>query len=152
MRSPAIYFLNTQGVFLLLAGVLLYLWYIEKSREEALHILISSGLTTILVFLIKAIFAIPRPYQAYGLDALAGYAVRTTSLPSLHAALAFCLAATVILHQKRFGVILFVAAAIIGFGRIAAHVHYPLDIVVGSILGAAVALLTEELHFKRIRS
>lgn len=143
-----IYLLNTHGVFLLIATVLFYLEFIEKSYEEVKHIILSSGITAVVCLLIKQILLVPRPYVVYHLEPLAGYSVRTASLPSLHAALAFALATTVILHQKKTGTILFLLAILISYGRVIAHVHYPADVLFGSVIGIIVALALEHVHFK----
>ncbi len=146
IENPIIYILNTHGVFLLFAAVLAYLWYYEKSYEEALHVLLASSVAAILAFFLKELFNVPRPYIIDNLLPLAGYSVRSSSLPSLHTAIAFALATTVVMHQKRFGIILLLIASLIGIGRVAANVHYPLDVEIGAIVGTLVSLLVEKIH------
>ncbi len=144
--SYVIYFFNTHGVFVLFLIVILYLWFIEKSKEEALHILLAGGVTALISLAIKEIFGIPRPYVLEGTIAMAGYSVRTASLPSIHAALAFSLSTTVFLHQRRLGLILLTAAILISIGRVTANVHYPIDVVLGALLGVLIALIFEKIH------
>jgi undecaprenyl-diphosphatase len=146
---PLIYFLNTHGVFVLFLIVLGYLWFFEKSYEEAKHIIITAIIAGAVVLILKELFSIPRPYITHDLPAYAGYSVRTDSLPSLHTALAFALSTTVALHQRRLGIALLLVAALIGFGRIAANVHYPIDVVAGAVVGTVVALLVENLRLPK---
>lgn len=143
------YFLNTYGVFLLYFFVLSYLWFIRKAKEEFAHIAISTVITVVVVLVVKELSAIPRPYEVEGLVPKAGFSVRTSSLPSLHTALSFCLATTVALHQRKFGIILFLLSGIIGIGRVFAFVHYPVDVILGSILGTLTALACENLKLPK---
>lgn len=149
INSPIIFFLNTHGVFLLYLIVLSYLWFIKKSKEEAIHILISAVVAGAVALITKDLFNIPRPYMVDGVLPLAGDSVHTSSFLSLHSTLAFCLATTVALHQRKMGIILFLAAALVAMGRVLAFVHYPVDVVAGAILGTAVALLLENLRFPK---
>jgi undecaprenyl-diphosphatase len=63
------------------------------------------------------------------------------SFPSDHAAIAFALAVSVLLIRRRWGLLLLFAACAVAVGRILVGVHYPLDVLVGAILGAAWALV-----------
>lgn len=141
-----IYFLNTHGVFVLFIVVTGWLWFFEKSKESARHVLLAGVLAGVVALLLKELFDVPRPYVMQGLLPLAGYSVRTSSLPSMHTALAFALATTVALHQRKAGIILLLIAALIGFGRIIARVHYPVDVAVGAVIGTATSLIIENFH------
>ncbi len=151
LSYPLVYFLNTHGVFVLLICVLGYLWFIKRSREQTIHIIVTVFIASALALILKELFNIPRPYIVQGLEAMAGYSVRTASLPSLHTTVAFALATIMTLHNRRLGIVLFLIAALIGFGRIAANVHYPIDIFTGAILGSVVALFVENLRIPKHR-
>lgn len=145
LSSPLIVFLNTYGVILLLVCTLAYIWFYERKREETAHIIFACLIALIVALVLKNSFGHPRPFLLDGTEPLAGQ-VTTESFPSLHTTLAFSLATTVALHQKRVGALLLVLAGLIGMGRVAANVHYPLDIVGGAILGSLVSLVTEKIH------
>jgi undecaprenyl-diphosphatase len=147
--SNPIYFLNTHGVFILIFVVLFYMWFIRRSKEETIHIIVAIFVAGAASLFLKEIFNIPRPYIVYDLEPQAGFSVRTASLPSLHTTLAFALATIVTLHQRKLGICLFVLASIIGFGRIVAHVHYPIDVAFGAIVGSVFALLVENIRLPR---
>lgn len=149
--SSFLFFLNTYGVLLVYFFVLPYLWFKEKSREEVIHVLFSAATTVIVVLALKEFFDIPRPYLINGDVASAGY-LTDGSFPSLHAALAFSIAATVTAHQRRFGVVLLLVAAIVGIGRVVANVHSPVDIIGGAVIGTLIALFFDRLHFSKIKS
>lgn len=89
--------------------------------------------------IIKNIAHTPRPFEVLadintliihgGLD----------SFPSGHATFYSALAMAVYIYHKKFGQVLFVGAFIIGISRIITGVHYPVDILVGWVLGALFA-------------
>ena len=77
----------------------------------------------------------------------------STSFPSGHAASAFAFAAAVGRDEPSLGFALRFLAAAVAYSRVHTGVHYPGDIVVGALIGAAtgetVAGLMERLPFDR---
>lgn len=71
------------------------------------------------------------------------------SFPSDHTAIAFALATILFLHNRRWGIVAYVIALLIGVGRIYVGVHYPTDIlggiVVGLLSGVAVYFIGRRL-------
>lgn len=61
------------------------------------------------------------------------------SFPSGHAASAFAFAAGVAADAPQAGLILNAAAAVVAYSRVHTGVHYPGDVIVGSLTGAALA-------------
>ena len=76
---------------------------------------------------------------------------RTTSFPSGHAASAFAFAAGVGRVLPAAGVPLHAVAGLVAYSRVHTGVHYPLDAIVGSLVGGALAPLTP-LVIDRLRS
>lgn len=64
------------------------------------------------------------------------------AFPSNHSAIAGAIATAVFLLDRRLGVIAGVLALLEGFSRIYLGVHYPHDVVVGLVVGAAVTAAT----------
>jgi len=63
----------------------------------------------------------------------------TSSFPSGHAATSFACALILARVAPRLTVPLFVLAALIAFSRVYVGVHYPFDVLAGTVLGIAVA-------------
>ncbi len=139
-------FLNTYGVFVLFLSVLVYLWFIEKNKKEAMHVFLATFFAAAIIIVLKELYGLPRPFYFSALTPKAGY-FTPASFPSLHSAVAFALATTVIFYQKKLGSFLIITALIIGVGRIIANVHYPLDIFLGGLVGFLIAVFFKEMHF-----
>ena len=87
------------------------------------------------------LFSEHRPYATH--PDLLVLADRTAdfSFPSDHAVMAGAVAAALLLVSRRLGSAALAAALVMAFARVYIAAHYPWDVVVGLILGAAVSLL-----------
>ena len=101
-------------------------------------ILIAWGIS----YLMKIGFAIARPFIQFPdvvpLFLYGGY----NSFPSGHATLFSALAVAMYLYHKNVGSIFIFCAFIISLARVISGVHFPIDIIVGWILGGTVSYLT----------
>ncbi len=115
-------------------------------QETALHAFLAALIAVGVAWLIKEIWPVPRPFM---INHLAVQTITTPlngSFPSQHAAAAFALAASVWLHNRKIGWGFIAGAVLVGWARIWANVHYPIDIVAGAILGSLVAVAVDRLH------
>lgn len=128
------------------------LWVIDGKikKEQVIHALFACGVSWIIAFLIKYFFPTTRPFliNHKEIDVL----MRPTdgAFPSEHSTLAFALAVTVFLHDRKVGWVFLVTAALIGASRVLANVHYPVDILGGAFLGTIVAVIVEKIHFAKL--
>lgn len=129
-------------------GGLFILWIVDGriKREQALHALISATLAWIAGGLVKDLFPILRPFKINGFPPLTFTIPSDASFPSIHAAVAFSLAITIWMHNKKIGVLYLVAAFLVGVSRVVGNVHFPVDILAGAILGSIIAFSVEKLH------
>ena len=70
----------------------------------------------------------------------------STSFPSGHAASAFAFATGVGYGMPALGLPLHAAAAVVAYSRVHTGVHYPADVVVGSVTGAALGQVAVALR------
>jgi undecaprenyl-diphosphatase len=63
----------------------------------------------------------------------------TTSFPSGHAASAFAFATGVTREMPTVGIPMYGAAAAVAYSRVHTGVHYPLDVIVGAVVGGALS-------------
>jgi membrane-associated phospholipid phosphatase len=76
---------------------------------------------------------------------------RSTSFPSGHAASASAFATGVASAAPEAGIPVSTAATLVAYSRVHTGVHYPLDVIAGSLTGEALALLTVAALARRRR-
>jgi undecaprenyl-diphosphatase len=77
---------------------------------------------------------------------------QTTSFPSGHAASAFAFATGVTHELPTVGIPMHAAAAVVAYSRVHTGVHYPLDVIVGAVVGGALSpVATAWLDRRRAR-
>ena len=74
---------------------------------------------------------------------------RSTSFPSGHAASAFAFATGVAADLPAAGIPLSAAAAVVAYSRVHTGVHYPADVIAGSVAGGSIAPLSVALIRRR---
>lgn len=99
---------------------------------------------------IAALVGRVRPYLAVkGIEAIVPPNIQDGSFPSSHTAISFAIAASIFAVHQGWGIVAFVAACLVAFGRVAAGMHYPSDILGGIAIGllafACVAIVQEQL-------
>jgi undecaprenyl-diphosphatase len=114
----------------------------SRGRRAALEGVVSIGVTSATVNLgLKPLSRRRRPERA-GADLFRGRQTTmpgSTSFPSGHAASAFAFAYTVGRHLPGLAVPLRLLAGGVAYSRVHTGVHYPGDVIVGSIVGAGTA-------------
>jgi undecaprenyl-diphosphatase len=112
-------------------------------RQPGLLALVTAGVLTadMLALGLKLAFGRDRPYVAHPHpEPLLGTPL-DLSFPSGHAATAFAGVTILAAFAPRLGPALLVLAALVAWSRVYVGVHYPLDVLVGALLGTAVGLV-----------
>ena len=126
--------------------LLIILFWLDKKRKMSLHLLYALVLNIISIFILKSIFARPRPFPTYEQDIIdTGY-----SFPSGHSQMVFSGAFVLSRFYSKYRIIFYVLAALTAFSRIYIGVHYPLDALVGSLNGLMVGMISLALPTQRI--
>lgn len=152
MSDLLITFLASFLIWVMFAGVVV-LWIIDGrvKKEQALHALLSSSIAWTAANMLKSIFPTTRPFQVNGSKALTITGSSTNgAFPSAHTALAFAIAVTLWLHDRRLGLYFTLCAIGVGLGRVLANVHFVIDIIGGAIVGITVAFLVDKLHVYKL--
>ncbi len=123
------------------------LFWLRLSMKEkldlGLRLIIGGLLAEVLAVIAGHLYYDTRPFVTEHVTPLIAHAA-DNGFPSDHALLASFLGFTVLRFSKRTGTALLVIAVLIGWARVAAHIHHPLDIV-GSFVIAAVSTLLVSL-------
>ena len=141
--------------WVLIVAVVLFYALLKRSARglaELSVILFSGAASYVVAFIVKHIVASPRPVEVIkDLPTLIQEAAGT-AFPSGHTALVFGLAIALLLYDRFLGIAALVIAAVVGLSRVAAGVHWPIDILGGIVVGGIVALIIHAIASLFLRS
>ena len=138
---PYFTFLGEAGIMWILIGVCML--FSRKWRFWGICLLSSLACVYLLNELgLKHLMERVRPYIAEGYNTLHFFAPTSYSFPSGHAGCAFAAATVIALSpaKRYWKVLVFIVASLIAYSRLYLFVHYPSDVVVGSLLGILYAI------------
>ena len=121
--------------------LVLFLWW-YGFNGVAMALVVAFAAERTLYFVMKNSFKRNRPQQA-----LPGFTSFITpsdqfSFPSGHTSAAFLVAAYLALLAPQFWLAFYLWSCLVGVSRIFLGVHFPTDVLMGSILGSSTALIT----------
>lgn len=131
--------LGDYGILWIVIGLTLLFW--QKTRPAGIAMLFSLAIGALVGnVILKNLFTRPRPFVISGLPLLiappSGY-----SFPSGHTLASFAGSQAIFLYNKKWGLLGFLVAAIIGFSRLYLHVHFFTDVLAGALLGIAAGFV-----------
>ena len=149
MIDELIIFLASFLIWVMFAGLVI-LWFIDGKikKEQVIHALLASFIAWTIAEVLKHIFNTPRPFDINHLQTLTLSVPTDPAFPSGHAATVFALAITIWLHDRKVGMIFIILAALVAYARVAANVHFPIDVICGGIIGTVVAIAIEKVHLR----
>ena len=128
------------GIGWIILSVLLIAF--KKTRKMG----VSMGLALIIGYImgnmfLKNVIARVRPYDFVGNVDLLVNKLSDFSFPSGHTLCSFEGAFAVFIRNKRWGIAAIIFAVLIALSRLYLYVHYPSDVLVGALMGVAIAYL-----------
>lgn len=127
------------------SAILLGLWFTGSSpsirHQNQLTVLVAAsalGVVNAWISILNSSFFRSRPFVDLDLNLLF-YEPTDSSFPANPIAVACAVAAGVSRKNPRLGIPLYIAAAMLGLGRMYAGVFYPTDLLAGAMLGIATA-------------
>ena len=128
---------GSKGEIWVILGIILLL--IPKTRKTGLCVL-SAYIVAYYIGdgILKDFIARPRPCMINETVTLLVSRPSSFSCPSVHSMLAFASASSIFWHHKKVGIAALIFAALIGFSRMYFFVHFPSDVLFGSILGFVI--------------
>ena len=135
-----------------MALTLLGLWFAGRdsaarmrNQVGVLVALASMAIASGSVFALNVVYFRDRPFVDLDVSLLF-YEPTNSSFPANSAAAMFGLAAAVWGIDRRLGTALTLLAALFGFSRVYAGVHYPLDIIAAAAIGFSAAWVSSKLR------
>jgi undecaprenyl-diphosphatase len=130
------------GVFWYALMLTLVAWYGWEAVPTVLHMTIAGLLGTLIYKWLKGVTERPRPYQACPSICCLTAPLDRFSFPSGHTlhAVVFSLVATA--HYPALGWLVWPFTVLVALSRLVLGLHYVSDVLVGALLGAAVAGIT----------
>ena len=125
---------GSKGEIWVILGIILLL--IPKTRKTGLCVL-SAYIVAYYIGdgILKDLIARPRPCMIDETVELLVTRPSSFSCPSVHSMLAFASSSSIFWFHKKTGIAALIFAALIGFSRMYFFVHFPSDVLLGSVLG-----------------
>lgn len=137
----ATYF-GEKGIFWIATAILLAAF--PKTRKIGITVMWAIGISFLMSqIVIKGLVGRIRPFEYFNYDtALMLIKIPLdSSFPSSHSCVSFAAATAIILHNRKFGIPAVIIAILVAASRMYLFVHYPSDVLVGTLLGITVAVL-----------
>jgi undecaprenyl-diphosphatase len=132
----------TFGAKYLFIGIVL-LWigaWLQAGRRPKAQIALASVIAVIAAAILDKIssklYYDPRPFVSHHVQPLVSHAA-DNGFPSEHTLFSITLAAVLLMYRPKVGILALIIGLLVGIARVAAHVHSPIDIAGGVVLGAA---------------
>lgn len=129
----------------LIPPLLVLMWFLGgRERYLSVFAFLTVFVGQLYIEFIQAVYHQPRPYTMY--ETLVSQ-VTDNSFPSQHAATMFTFAFTLLAKQKeKLGYFFLMLAMLNGFSRMYIGVHFPLDILAGSLMFIPAYLTMKKLE------
>ncbi|MGL5417733.1 MAG: phosphatase PAP2 family protein [Clostridium sp.] len=141
---PFITHLGDAGFIWIVISIILLIT--KKYRKFGICMILSLILSFVLSSIVlKNVFMRPRPCFVNPSIKLLIDIPKGFSFPSGHSMCSFAPATVLFLMNKKVGIPALVLAFLIAFSRLYLFVHYPSDVLVGSIIGVIIGIISVKL-------
>ena len=132
-------------LYIIIAAILVIL-FVKRTRLMAIAITVSIFISRLVITEpLKQILHHPRPYIVLeNTRKLISESGDYLSFPSGHAATFFAIAIAVYFFDRKLGILSFIIALLVGVARVYVGVHWPIDIVVGALIGIISGIITHK--------
>lgn len=124
--------------------VLIFMWFRNNSyKKAAFHAVASAAAALFMNMLIKLFYFRPRPFVKRRVGILIPSKM-DSSFPSKHTLLTFAVSASIFLHHRVLGSIMWGLSVLTGFSRIWLGHHYPSDIIGSALIGTLISIILDK--------
>lgn len=135
--------------YLFVFVVIIFGWaWLQAGRKYKIHmaaaIILAGLVAAVLDKAAGKLYYDPRPFVTHHVTSLVAHAA-DNGFPSEHTLFTFTVAMVLYFYRPKLSYLAFGLALLVGIGRAAAHVHSPIDIIGGIILGVAAGWAGHQL-------
>lgn len=136
--------LGNEGIFWIVTGIVLL--FFKKTRACGIAVLLAL-LFSLLVcnITLKNLIARERPCWIRPHVPLLISTPSSFSFPSGHSQASFAAAFAIFTNFKRPGILALILAGLIAFSRMYLYVHFPTDVIVGTVIGCGLGWLANSI-------
>lgn len=151
--NPLMIFIAKYTLYILMI-MMVVLWFVGKDRIKTRIMLLCAAFSAVTGVVIGKLLGLlyyhEQPFAALdNVNNLIGHKI-DNSFPSDHTIVFFAVCMFFFFYYKKpYSVLAVVWASLVGISRIWGGVHYPVDILVGSIVGTTTSLLFFNLVYKK---
>jgi undecaprenyl-diphosphatase len=130
-------------LFVAVTLIFIYAWLVAPRRykwETAWAAIFAGFLALIFKEAASKFYYDPRPFVSHHLHPLIAHAP-DNGFPSEHTIFCITLASVLFFYRPKLGVLAFLIGLVVGAARIAAHIHSPIDIIGGVLMGMAAGYI-----------
>ena len=143
------YLVNDYLIPVLLSSIVFGLWFSNPDKNRlnfdrlcVLASLLGVGISNAINSVLNQFFSRPRPFETLEMNLLF-YPPSDSSFPANPAVVGFALAVGIFLANRWLGSFALFLAGMWGISRIYSGVNFPLDVLVGSLLGGGSTLIVK---------
>lgn len=145
--EPFITLFGNAGIFWILLTVAILIFV--KDKRVGITCALALASEAIIVVILKNTVRRSRPIWLDPTVQMLVKIPKDYSFPSGHSAASFSVAVSIFLYKKRWGIAAIILAALIAISRMYLFVHFPTDVIVGTLIGISMALIFGYLVKKR---
>lgn len=127
--------------YLFVFVILVFCWaWLRANRSYKIHMasaIVAAGIVAVILDKLGGkLYYDPRPFVTHHVTPLVAHAA-DNGFPSEHTVFTFTVAMVLYFYRPKMSYLAFGLALLVGIGRVAAHVHSPIDIIGGIVMGIA---------------
>lgn len=120
---------------------LLFQLILEHRYEELVRIVLVTGISFVLVSVVRHFINAERPYTKYDFKPLINKEKTGDSMPSRHVFSAFVIGMAYLYINTALGVVVLIMGATIAVTRVLIGVHFPRDVIAGAVIGVLSGII-----------
>jgi undecaprenyl-diphosphatase len=124
-------------LFIIVVLIFVYAWLMANRKYKirmGIAVVLAGIVAGILDKIAGKLYYDPRPFVTHHVNPLIAHTA-DNGFPSEHTIFTFTIAAVLYFYRPKLSYLAFGLALLVGIGRVAAHVHSPIDIIGGIAIG-----------------